>query len=43
MYKLLDTGQIGYKRLGPNGDRRIPVAELENFAHTELVGAAVEK
>jgi excisionase family DNA binding protein len=38
-YELLESGQIAYRRLGPGGERRIPAAELERFAHDELVRA----
>ena len=37
LYDLIGTGQLGYRRLGKNGDRRIPHSELVRFASADLV------
>lgn len=36
-HRLLDSGQLKYRRVG--ADRRVPRAELFDFANRDLVGA----
>jgi excisionase family DNA binding protein len=38
VYRLMDTGQLRYKRIGRA--RRIPRVELERFATADLIGPA---